>query len=83
MHPAENDVALPQAGHADIRIVAATPEVARVVAEMIRRCFPSTEQRSYPVAGGGTRLHLTAAPALPRHTAGRPLAPTGAHGDEV
>lgn len=51
---------LPSEGHAEVRIVAATPEAARRVAEVLRRCFASTEQRSYPAGGeGGTRLHLT------------------------
>jgi hypothetical protein len=51
---------LPSEGHAEVRIVAATPEVARRVAEVLRRCFDSTEQRSYPAGReGGTRLHLT------------------------
>ncbi|MGW7403266.1 hypothetical protein ACWGI9_05945 [Streptomyces sp. NPDC054833] len=51
---------LPSEGHAEVRIVAATPEVARRVAEVLRRCFASTEQRSYPAdRGEGTRLHLT------------------------
>jgi hypothetical protein len=52
---------LPSAGRADVRIVAATPEAARQVAEVLRHCFAATEQRSYPVdeANGGTRLHLT------------------------
>ncbi|MFJ8112946.1 hypothetical protein [Streptomyces sp. NPDC096132] len=51
---------MPSEGHAEVRIVAATPEVARRVAEILRRCFASTEQRSYPAGqGGGTRLHLT------------------------
>lgn len=46
MKPAE---ALPSAGRAEIRIVAASPETARQVAEAIRRSFATTEQRSYPV----------------------------------
>ncbi|MET9448208.1 hypothetical protein [Streptomyces cinerochromogenes] len=51
---------LPSEGHAEVRIVAATPEAARRVAEVLRHCFASTEQRSYPVDDqGGTRLHLT------------------------
>ncbi|MEU5532128.1 hypothetical protein [Streptomyces sp. NPDC020362] len=51
---------LPPEGHAEVRVVAATPEVARRVAEVLRRCFASTEQRSYPAGcEGGTRLHLT------------------------
>lgn len=46
-------------GHADVRIVAASPEVARRVAEVLRHCFATTEQRSYPAdAEGGTRLEL-------------------------
>ena len=49
----------PSEGHADVRIVAASPEVARRVAEVLRRCFAATEQRSYPAGGGGgTRLEL-------------------------
>ncbi|MGW0962927.1 hypothetical protein ACWD4K_28865 [Streptomyces gelaticus] len=88
MYPVENEP-LPQAGHAEIRIVAATPEAARSVAEVIRRCFAGTEQRSYPAPGGGTRLHLTvdtesaAGPALSWLTTSRPSTRTGAHGDEV
>ncbi|MFE5813114.1 hypothetical protein [Streptomyces sp. NPDC056479] len=47
-------------GHAEVRILAASPEVARRVAEVLRRCFAATEQRSYPAgADGGTRLDLT------------------------
>ncbi|MBH1933035.1 hypothetical protein I5Q34_01800 [Streptomyces sp. AV19] len=51
---------VPPAGRADIRIVTASPETARRVAEVLRHCFDSTEQRSYPAGReGGTRLHLT------------------------
>ncbi|GGW42092.1 hypothetical protein [Streptomyces caelestis] len=47
-------------GHAEVRIVAASPEVARRVAEVLRRCFAASEQRSYPAGpDGGTRLDLT------------------------
>jgi hypothetical protein len=47
-------------GQAEVHIVAASPEVARRVAEVLRRCFAATEQRSYPAgADGGTRLQLT------------------------
>lgn len=50
----------PSAGRAEVRIVAASPEAARRVAEVLRRCFAGAEQRSYPAgADGGTRLHLT------------------------
>ncbi|MEU5545585.1 hypothetical protein AB0G85_24795 [Streptomyces sioyaensis] len=51
---------LPPAGQAEVRIVAATPEVARMIAEALRSRFAATEQRSYPAGGeGATRLHLT------------------------
>ncbi|MFF3847166.1 hypothetical protein [Streptomyces sp. NPDC002328] len=48
-------------GRAEVRVVAASPEVARRVAEILRRCFDATEQqRSYPTGpDGGTRLDLT------------------------
>jgi hypothetical protein len=50
----------PSDGHAEVRIVAASPEVARRVAEVLRRCFAASEQRSYPAGpDGGTRLDLT------------------------
>ncbi len=51
----------PRAGNVDVRLVASSPEAARQVAEVLRRCFASSEQRSYPVGtvAGGTRLHLT------------------------
>ncbi|MEU9572960.1 hypothetical protein AB0D62_24440 [Streptomyces massasporeus] len=50
----------PSDGHAEVRIIAASPEAARRVAETLRRCFAATEQRSYPAgADGGTRLDLT------------------------
>ncbi|MFJ8782898.1 hypothetical protein [Streptomyces sp. NPDC102476] len=51
---------LPSTGHAEVRIVAADPEAARHVAEILRGCFATTEARSYPAgADGGTRLQLT------------------------
>ncbi|AWE54056.1 MULTISPECIES: hypothetical protein [Streptomyces] len=51
---------IPSEGHAEVHIVAASPEVARRVAEVLRRCFAATEQRSYPAGpDGGTRLDLT------------------------
>lgn len=49
----------PSDGYAEVTVVAASPEVARSVAEILRHCFAATEQRSYPSAGGGTRLQLT------------------------
>jgi hypothetical protein len=64
MQPPES----PSAGRAEVRIVSASPEAARQVAEVLRHCFASTEQRSYPAgAEGGTRLHLTVDTT---HTAG-------------
>jgi hypothetical protein len=81
---------LPSEAHAEVRIVAATPEVARRVAEVLRRCFASTEQRSYPVGrGGGTRLHLTldtgqaAEPAHSWLAASESTREAQAHADEV
>ena len=51
---------LPPPGHAEVRIVAATPEVARLIAGALRDRFAAGEQRSYPAGGeGATRLHLT------------------------
>jgi hypothetical protein len=48
------------AGQTEVRIVATSPESARRVAEVLRRCFAATEQRSYPAGrDGGTRLDLT------------------------
>ncbi|MEU2547173.1 hypothetical protein ABZ618_17320 [Streptomyces roseolus] len=88
MHPTDA-TAPPSAGHAEIRIVAATPEAARAVAQVIRRAFAGTEQRSYPVPEGGTRLHLTidtaadAEPALSWLASSRPSSRTGTHADEV
>ncbi|APY85910.1 hypothetical protein DCW30_27520 [Streptomyces alfalfae] len=50
----------PSVGCAEVHVVAASPEAARRVAEVLRRCFTATEQRSYPAdGGGGTRLELT------------------------
>ncbi|WP_326650982.1 MULTISPECIES: hypothetical protein [unclassified Streptomyces] len=53
-------VPVPGAAFAEVRIVADSPESARRVAEVLRRSFASTEQRSYPTGPeGGTRLHIT------------------------
>ncbi|WP_046777762.1 hypothetical protein [Streptomyces yangpuensis] len=87
MHPTENEP-LPQGGHAEIRIIAAAPEAARAVAEVIRRCFGGAEQRSYPGPGGGTRLHLTvdtetaAGPARTWLATSRQPTGTGTHTEE-
>ncbi|MER6677317.1 hypothetical protein [Streptomyces sp. NPDC000983] len=80
--------AVPQAGYAEVRIVAATPDAARMVADVLRRCFAGGEQRSYPAPGGGTRLHLTvdtartAEPARSWLAASRPPSGTGPHTEE-
>lgn len=52
---------LPAAGFAEVRIVAASPEVARKIAQVLRIRFAATEQRSSPAGcvDGGTRLDLT------------------------
>lgn len=87
MDPYETE-SLPMPGHAEVRIVAASPETARAVAEVLRRCFSGTEQRSYPAPGGGTRLHLTvdtqaaAGPARSWLTTSRPRTGEGPHAEE-
>ncbi|WTQ95527.1 hypothetical protein OHU25_37405 [Streptomyces sp. NBC_00117] len=50
---------MPSLGHAEVRIIAHTPEAARAVAEVLRSSFAGAEQRSYPGLDGDTRLHLT------------------------
>ncbi|WNO70352.1 hypothetical protein [Streptomyces sp. AM8-1-1] len=80
---------LPSPGHAEVRIIAHTPEAARAVAEALRGFFAGTEQRSYPGLDGDTRLHLTvdtATPAGPERTwlaAGRNSVRVAAHSDET
>ncbi|MFB7653895.1 MULTISPECIES: hypothetical protein [unclassified Streptomyces] len=50
----------PSRGYAEVHVTASSPDAARRVAEVLRRCFAATEQRSYPAgAEGGTRLELT------------------------
>ncbi|MEU2263666.1 hypothetical protein ABZ557_26105 [Streptomyces sp. NPDC019645] len=80
---------MPSLGLAEVRIIAHTPEAARAVAEVLRRCFAGAEQRSYPGLDGDTRLHLTVDTATPAGPAGsspavgRSSAGIGAHSDEV
>lgn len=81
---------MPSLGHAEVRIIAHTPEAARAVAEALRNCFAGAEQRSYPGLDGDTRLHLTVDTATPMRPhpllAGRepgPHAAAGAHSDET
>ncbi|MFK8844185.1 hypothetical protein [Streptomyces sp. Ac-502] len=79
---------LPGPGLAEVRIVAASPEAARLVAQTLRDRYGAAEQRSYPAdaSDGGTRLHLTldttrtpgaGEPPRPWPVAGRP------HHDEL
>jgi hypothetical protein len=53
--------ALPAPGIAHVHIVSASPETARMIAEVLRLRFATTEQRSYPAGdeSGGTRLSLS------------------------
>ncbi|MFF8269570.1 hypothetical protein ACF059_19580 [Streptomyces sp. NPDC016562] len=80
---------LPSLGHAEVRIIAHTPEAARLVAEALRGCFAGAEQRSYPGLDGDTRLHLTvdtatpAGPTRARPAAGLSPVGAGAHSDEI
>ncbi|MFI5758662.1 hypothetical protein [Streptomyces sp. NPDC051569] len=52
---------LPAPGLAEIRVIAASPDTAQLIAEVLRKAFDATEPRSYPAdrIRGGTRLHLT------------------------
>lgn len=56
-----HESSLPEPGLAEVHITAASPDVARYVAQALRAWFASTEQRSYPAGdmGTGTCLHLT------------------------
>jgi hypothetical protein len=75
------DRSLPAADFAEVRITAASPEVARRVAQVLRAWFAGAEQRSYPAgdSGRGTRLHLTVDTAHPAgHPAAFPPWPVGA-----
>ncbi|MET9799639.1 hypothetical protein [Streptomyces sp. NPDC006368] len=79
----ESETQMPAPGHAEVRVVAATPEVARRVAEVLRRCFAATEQRSYPAGQeGGTRLHLTVDTTQPAGPAQSWLATSESSADE-
>ncbi|MFD9005301.1 hypothetical protein ACFV0T_30865 [Streptomyces sp. NPDC059582] len=51
----------PMSGLAEVRIIAAHPDVAQRVAWLLRQNFRCDEPRSYPtgVDGRGTLLHLT------------------------
>ena len=62
------DDSLPEPGLAEVRITAASPDVARHVAQELRAVLASTEQRSCPAGdtGTGTCLHLTVDTARPR-----------------
>jgi hypothetical protein len=51
---------LPGPGFAEVHITASTPDAARLVAQVLRTWFASTEQRGRPAAdaGRGTSLDL-------------------------
>lgn len=70
-----HDATLPEPGLAEVRITAASPDVARQVAQVVRAWFASTEQRSYPAgdSGSGTRLHLTVDTTRTPQSSGSPL----------
>ncbi|MEW2608731.1 hypothetical protein AB0937_00655 [Streptomyces sp. NPDC047880] len=52
---------LPMGGLAEVRIIAASPDIAQRVARLLRRNLRCDEPRSYPAGPGGqgTLLHLT------------------------
>ncbi|MFD5029546.1 hypothetical protein ACFVWX_01955 [Streptomyces sp. NPDC058220] len=52
---------LPPPDLAEVRVIAASPDTAQLVADVLRTVFAATEPRSYPAdrRRGGTRLHLT------------------------
>lgn len=81
-HPVESPDP-PSAENVEVRLVASSPEAARRVAEVLRRCFASSEQRSYPVGtvAGGTRLHLTVDTARPAEPARSWLVTSQSSGD--
>ncbi|SMQ17771.1 hypothetical protein SAMN06272771_4199 [Streptomyces sp. Ag82_O1-12] len=56
---AEGD--LPRGDLAEVRIIAASPDIAQRVAQLLRRNLRCDEPRSYPAGpdGQGTLLHLT------------------------
>ncbi|WP_326599197.1 hypothetical protein [Streptomyces sp. NBC_01803] len=75
-------------GLAEVRIIAASPEAARQIAETLRLRFATTVRRGHPVDDrlGETTLHLTVDTARPPEDSGpfRPRLVTGPpHADEV
>ncbi|MGX1562480.1 hypothetical protein [Streptomyces sp. NPDC055506] len=52
---------LPMGDLAEVRIIAASPDIAQRVAQLLRRNLRCDEPRSYPAGPGGqgTLLHLT------------------------
>lgn len=69
-----SDRPLPAPGLAEVRIIAASSEVARQVAQVLRATFSGPEQRSYPAGptGEGTCLRMTVNTAQPAEPSGRP-----------
>jgi hypothetical protein len=78
-----HEIALPAPGLAEVRVTAATPDVARLVAQVLRTWFAATEERSRPAGdiGTGTRLELvvdtTRTPRLRTDAQDRPSAAAG------
>ncbi|MFI6933753.1 hypothetical protein [Streptomyces sp. NPDC050287] len=61
-HVAADDLSAPEGeGLAEVRVIAADPDVAQRVALLLREGFHCDEPRSYPAGpdGHGTLLHLT------------------------
>jgi hypothetical protein len=60
----------PEGELAEVRIIAANPDIAQRVAQLLREAFDCDEPRSYPagVDGRGTLLHLTVDTAHPSAT---------------
>lgn len=64
---------LPEAGSAEVSIVAGSPEAARQIADMLGEHFRATEQRSYPTGSDGvTRLRLNVSTVVPHPPAVAP-----------
>ncbi|MFD5078856.1 hypothetical protein [Streptomyces sp. NPDC058371] len=77
-------------GLAEVRIIAAHPDTAQLVAQVLRRYFSGDEPRSYPAGedGSGTLLHFTVDTGFrgdtgtdepPADTAGPWLTSSGTH----
>ncbi len=72
-----HDQTLPGPGLAVVHVTAASPDVARQVAQTLRACFASTEQRSFPAGDTGTGTCLLLTLDTRRLPLGHALAPPG------